>query len=89
MAARILANGEGDFLLKGQIDTKVYMKAILDKEFGLVPPGNTLSHVAIMDIPSYHKLLIATDAAITIEPSVQEKVKVIQNGKKMRDNLFI
>jgi len=80
MAARILANGEGDFLLKGQIDTKIYMKAILDKEFGLVPSGNTLSHVAIMDIPSYHKLLLATDAAITIEPTVQEKVKVVQNA---------
>ncbi len=79
-AARMVAHGEGDFLLKGQIDTKYYMKAILDKSLGLVPAGNTLSHIALLELPTYHKLLVVSDAAITIDPPVDEKLKVVQNA---------
>jgi len=79
-AAKMLAAGEGDFLLKGQVDTKLYLKAVLDKELGLVPPATTLSHIAIMDLPSYHKLLIATAAAITIAPPVEEKLQLVRNA---------
>ena len=78
-AVKMLVNKEVDFLLKGLIDTKAYMKAILDKEFGLVPKGNLLSHVAIMQVPSYHKLVGVTDVAINIEPEVPEKIKMVEN----------
>jgi len=88
-AARLVADGKGDFLLKGQIDTKIYMKAVLNKELGLVPPGTILSHVAIMDLPSYHKLLIATDAAITIEPGVDEKLQLVSNAVDVAHRLGI
>lgn len=79
-AAQMIAQGKGDFLLKGQVDTKVYLRAILDKEFGLVPPGNTLTHVALVSMPTYHKFLISTDAAILIEPNVDDKEKMLRNA---------
>jgi phosphotransacetylase len=88
-AAKMIAEGKGDFLLKGQVDTKVYLKAILDKEFGLVPPGNTLTHVALVSMPSYHKFLISTDAAILIEPSVDDKEKMVRNAVEFARQLGI
>jgi len=88
-AARMIAGGEGDFLLKGQVDTKLYLKAILDKELHLVPQGSTLSHIAIMELPTYHKLLLSTDAAITIAPPVYEQVHLVQNAISMCHQLGI
>ena len=79
LAARMLAEGKGDFLLKGQCDTKVYMRSILTRELGLVPEGHTLCQVGIMELPTYHKLLIMTDAGITIRPDANEKMHLVQN----------
>jgi len=87
LAVKLVSEKKGDFLLKGQVDTKVYLKAILNKEMGLVPPGNTLSHTAVMYLPSYHKLLIATDAAILIQPNVEEKAQMIQNAIEVAQKL--
>jgi phosphate butyryltransferase len=88
-AAQMIAQGKGDFLLKGQVDTKVYLKAVLDKEFGLVPAGNTLTHVAVLYLPSYHKFLISSDAAILIEPSVDDKEKMVRNAVQFARDLGI
>ncbi len=88
-AAQMIAQGKGDFLLKGQVDTKIYLKAVLDKEFGLVPHGNTLTHVALVSMPTYHKFLISTDAAILIEPSVDDKEKMVRNAVEFARNLGI
>lgn len=78
-AVKMLVEKKVDFLLKGLIDTKAYMKAILDKEFGLVPEGNLLSHVALMQIPKYHKILGITDVAINIDPNASQKIKMVEN----------
>lgn len=78
-AVKMLVEKKVDFLLKGLIDTKAYMKAILDKEFGLVPEGNLLSHVALMQLPKYHKLLGITDVAINIDPDASQKIKMVEN----------
>lgn len=89
MAVQMIASGKGDVLLKGQVDTKVYLRAVLDKEFGLVPAGNTLTHVAVLHIPNYHKLLISSDAAILIEPSVDDKEKMVRNAVEFARDLGI
>ncbi len=78
-AVRLMAEDKGDFLLKGIIGTKDYMKAILDKEFKMVPQGNLLSHVAIMEVPGYHKFIGITDVAINIYPDLEAKKKMINN----------
>ncbi len=55
---------EADILMKGTLSTDKYMRAILDKERGLVPPKALLTHLAVIENPQYHKLLIAGDCAI-------------------------
>lgn len=73
-AVKLVRDGERDFLMKGLIDTAKYMKAILDKEEGLLPPGNVLSHVTVCDFPNYPKLLIVSDVAVLPKPDLPQKI---------------
>ena len=59
-AVELIRNGEGDFLMKGLLSTDKYMRAILNKETGLMPgkKNDMLTHIAVFQIPRYHKLLI-------------------------------
>ncbi len=76
-AVRLVRNGEGDILMKGLVPTPDYMRAILDKENGLVPPGGLLSHVTVMEIPAYSKLLIVSDVAVLVLPDLEQKIKIL------------
>lgn len=76
-AVELAHDGKADFLMKGLVDSAVYMRAILDKEKGLLPPGRTLSHVTILEVPTYHKLLIGTDVAVLIAPDLSQKAEMI------------
>jgi phosphate butyryltransferase len=78
-AVKMLVDNKMDFLLKGMIDSKIYLKAILDKEFDIVPEGKLLCHAAIMQIPGYHKLIGISDVAININPDMNDKIKIIDN----------
>jgi len=69
--------GEGDFLMKGLISTDRYMKAILNKETGLMNPGAVLSHVTVVEPPTYHKLLIVGDVAIIPLPDLNQKIAIV------------
>ncbi len=74
-AVQMIHHGEADVLMKGLVSTDKYMRGILNKENGLVPPKATLSHVTIFEIPTYHKLLIMSDAAILVQPNLSQKVE--------------
>lgn len=76
-AVELINNGEGDILMKGLVNTEKYMKAILNKEKGLMPPRAILSHVTCMENPNYHKLLIYGDVAVLPAPELHEKVAII------------
>jgi len=76
---QILA-GKGDFLIKGLVDTKYYMKAILNKEAHLVPEGALLSHFVLYSTPRYPKPFAVTDSAVVIAPTLEQKAKIIQNA---------
>lgn len=78
MAVKMVKDGEGDILMKGLVNTADYMRAILDKENGLVPPGGVLSHVTVLEIPTYPKLLVVADVAVIILPDLEQKVKILQ-----------
>jgi phosphate butyryltransferase len=73
-AVEMVHNGEADIVMKGLISTIYYMKAILHKEKGLLPKGSTLTHIAVLDIPTYDKLLIVSDVAIIPEPTLKQKI---------------
>lgn len=77
--AQILA-GKGDFLLKGLVDTKYYMKAVLNKEAKLVPEGAVLTQIVLFETARYKKMFIVTDGAVLINPTLEQKAKVIANG---------
>jgi phosphate butyryltransferase len=81
-AVRLVRDGEADVLMKGLIGTEKYMRLILDKERGLLPPKAVLSHVTVLDIPAYRasqdKLLIVGDVAIIPDPDLETKVKIVR-----------
>lgn len=79
VAVSLVRNGEAGILMKGLIDTSVILKAVLNKEEGL-RGGSVLSHVALFEVPSYHKLLTVTDAAMNITPDVDTKEMIIGNA---------
>lgn len=75
-AVELISKGEGDLLMKGLISTDKYMRAILSKQFGLVPPKGLLAHITVMETPNYHKLLIVSDVAILPLPDLRQKVTI-------------
>ena len=83
MAVDLVKAGKGDFLVKGLVDTKFYMKAILRKEVGAVAEGTVLSHFVLFELSNYHKLFAVTDAAIMINPTLDQKAKITRNAVDM------
>ena len=65
--------------MKGSLHTDEMMREVARRETGL-RMGRRISHVFIMDVPSYHKLLLVTDAAINILPEFEDKVDICQNA---------
>ncbi len=82
-AVDLVKAGKGDFLVKGLVDTKFYMKAILRKEIGAVAEGTVLSHFVLFELANYHKLFAVTDAAIMINPTLDQKAKILRNAVDM------
>lgn len=76
-------------LMKGLISSDKYMRAILNKETGLLLPGGVLSHVSVIDNPNYHKLLIVSDVAIIPYPTVSQKIAMTHYLKRMALDLGI
>ena len=79
----------GSILMKGLISSDKFMRAILNKEAGLLPQGNVLSHVSVIDNPNYHKLLIVSDVAIIPYPTISQKIAMVHYLTKMAVDLGI
>lgn len=71
-------SGEAHLVMKGLVSTDRFMKAILNKETGLLPPETLLSHITLMHHSSYHKLLLVSDVAIIPLPNLEQK-KIMTN----------
>lgn len=79
IATELVSSGKAHVLMKGLIDTGVIMKQVLDSEIGL-RTGNVISHVAVFDVPTYHKIFLVTDAAMNIAPDLQQKKEILENA---------
>jgi len=79
LAVGLVRSGEADVLMKGVLDTSILLKAALNKESG-INAGRLTSHVAAMEVASYHKLLFVTDAAINIAPDIAAKLDIVANA---------
>lgn len=72
-AVSMIREGLGDFLMKGLCSTDKFLRAILNKETGLLPPKGTLTHCAVIENPNYHKLLFVGDMAVIPAPDFKQK----------------
>ena len=78
-AVKLVSKNDGYFLMKGYVDTAIILRAALDKDYGL-RTKNRLSHVTVLELPTYHKLLMMSDGAMNIAPDVDIKQEIIENG---------
>ena len=77
-AVQMVREGHGDFLMKGLCSTDKFLRAILNKETGLLPPKGTLTHCTVLEIPSYHKLLFVGDVAVIPAPDMKQKQIIME-----------
>jgi len=77
-AVRMVKSGEADILMKGLVNTDVLLRAILDKEKGLLPPGNILTYNAALQIPTYHKLVFFADPVVIPSPNITQRIAMIK-----------
>ncbi|HJA99341.1 MAG TPA: phosphate butyryltransferase [Candidatus Alistipes avicola] len=89
LAVAAAASGEADVLMKGLVSTDKYMRGILNKEAGLFPPKGTLSHIAVLEIPGYNKLLTIADVAVIPLPDFKQKQILIGNLTKIANMIGV
>jgi phosphotransacetylase len=78
-AVELVRGGEAELLMKGSLHTDELMAAVVSRDRGL-RTGRRISHVFVMDVPTYHKVLLITDGAINIAPTVEDKADICQNA---------
>ena len=88
-AVRIVKSGLADVVMKGLVGTDKFLKAVMDKENGIMLPGATLTYVGVMEIPAYHKLLFITDTAVIPFPNLDQKIAMAEYAIEMALNFGI
>ena len=78
-AVELVRLGEAELLMKGSLHSDELLGAVVARETGL-RTARRISHVFVMDVPTYHKVLCVTDAAINIAPTLEDKVDICQNA---------
>lgn len=89
LAVQQIREGKADVIMKGLVSTDKYMRAILNKESGLLPPKAILSHVTIMECQNYHKLLVVSDVAIIPAPDLDQKLAMVKYVSQTANKLGI
>lgn len=82
-AVRMAKCNEVDMVMKGLVGTDKFLKAVLDKENGLMLPGAVMSYVCALQVPSYKKLLFISDPAVIPFPTLPQKVAMVEYAIKM------
>ena len=79
MSVKLVSGKQADVLMKGKVGTSTLLKCVLNKEWGL-RTGNLLSHFALFEVETYHKLIAVTDVAMNIAPSLKDKIAIVNNS---------
>jgi phosphate butyryltransferase len=79
MAVKMVSSKQADVLMKGKVGTSTLLKCVLNKEWGL-RTGNLLSHIALFEVDTYHKLIAVTDVAMNIAPDLKDKIAIVNNS---------
>ncbi|HOH97500.1 MAG TPA: phosphate acyltransferase [Candidatus Cloacimonadota bacterium] len=88
-AVRMVHDGEADVLMKGLVSTDKFLKAVLHKERGLLPPKAVMSYTCALELPAYHKLLLISDTAVIPYPDLDQKIAMVNYSVKMAKALDI
>ncbi|MCW3807259.1 phosphate acyltransferase [Plebeiibacterium marinum] len=83
----LIKTGQADMIMKGLINTDLFLKAILNKEKGILKPNGVLSYVCALELPSYHKLLFLTDPAVIPFPNLDQKISMANYAIEMAHKL--
>jgi len=87
-AVKFIRNGKGDFLMKGKMETGILLKEVVNKKTG-IGKGRLMSHMCIMEIPAYHKIMGFTDGGMIINPTLEDKIGIIENSLELFRNLGV
>jgi phosphate butyryltransferase len=88
-AVRMVKAGEADIVMKGLVGTDKFLKAVMDKEYGIMLPGAVLSYVGAVELPAYHKLLFITDMAVIPFPDLSQKIAMAEYAVEMASRFGI
>lgn len=78
-AVELVRVGRADMVMKGLIDTKTFLRAILDREVGL-RTGKLMSHIAVFEVSTIDRLIFITDAAFNMYPELKDKIDIVKNA---------
>lgn len=88
IAVDMVRAGQADIIFKGLLQTATIMRAIVNKDAGICRSG-VLSHVSLLEIPGYHKLVALTDGALLTYPSLEKKAALLQNAVHMMHSIGV
>ncbi len=88
LTVETVKQGHAEMLMKGKVDTPTLLRAVLDKESGIGTDA-FLSHVALVEVKSYLKLMLVTDGGMNIKPDVKQKVHILKNAVKVAKKLGV
>lgn len=88
-AVAMIRRGEADILMKGLIGTDQLLRAILNKENGLLPKGNVMTHMVMAELERYHKLLFMTDVAVIPYPTHEQRIEQVRYAAQICRNMGI
>ena len=83
MAIKMVREGKADIPMKGLMQSSSYLRAILNKETGILPEGKTLSQCTVFEYPDQNRLMFAGDCAMIIAPTMEEKIQIIKNSVEL------
>jgi phosphate butyryltransferase len=89
LAVKLIVDKKADLLMKGLISTPYFLKSILNKDFDLIPKGALLSHTSLIEVPTLDRLLIVSDVAMIPEPTLSDKVQMINYNIKIAGKIGI
>ena len=87
-AVTMVHDHEAEILMKGKVATPMLLKGVLNKEWGL-RTGRLLSHIALFEVGTYHKLIAVTDVAMNIAPSLSDKIQIVNNSVEYLNKMGI
>jgi len=78
-SCELVASGEADFLFKGMVSTRVFLKGVLSRAYGF-RTDRILSHVGVFNIPGEQRIMIITDAGVNVQPDLDKKMHILLNA---------